>query len=60
MAEYYTPGVYTEKLKNKSLVIQGVSTSVAAFVGTAKRGKVNTPFYITSWNDFIENFSYGL
>lgn len=60
MAEYYTPGVYTEKLKNKSLVIQGVSTSVAAFVGTAKRGKVNTPVYITSWNDFIENFAYGL
>lgn len=60
MAEYYTPGVYTEKLKNTSIVIEGVSTSVAAFVGIAKRGKVGKAEYVTSWTDYVNKFAGGL
>lgn len=60
MAEYYTPGVYTEKLKNTSIVIEGVSTSVAAFVGIAKRGKVGEAVYVTSWTDYVNKFAGGL
>ena len=48
MAEYYTPGVYTEKLTNTSIVIEGVSTSVAVFVGLAYRGKVGEEMYVNS------------
>lgn len=60
MAEYYTPGVYTERLKNNSLVIEGVSTSIAGFVGVAKRGKFGEAVFVTSWSDYVDKFAYGL
>ena len=60
MAEYYTPGVYTERMKNTSLIIEGVTTSIAGFVGVAKRGKFGEPVYVTSWTEYVEKFAYGL
>lgn len=60
MAEYYTPGVYTEKKKNTSLIIEGVATSIAGFVGVCKRGKIGVPIYVTSWSDYVDKCAYGL
>jgi phage tail sheath protein FI len=36
--------------------IQGVSTSIAAFIGTAIKGDLDKPTKITSWDLFVEKF----
>jgi phage tail sheath protein FI len=38
-----TPGVYVEEVGSGSRPIEGVGTAVAAFVGIAERGPVNSP-----------------
>ena len=38
MPTYLTPGVYVEEVPSASKPIEGVSTSVAAFVGLAPGG----------------------
>lgn len=53
------PGVYVEEIANEPHTIEGVDTSIAAFVGAAARGPVNTPIQITSFSDF-ENIFGGL
>lgn len=53
------PGVYVEEIANELHTIEGVDTSIAAFVGAAARGPVNTPIKITSFSDF-ENIFGGL
>jgi phage tail sheath protein FI len=50
------PGVYIEELPSQVRTIVGVSTSITAFVGGAKRGAVNEPIHITSWSDFERRF----
>lgn len=71
MPEYLSPGVYVEEIDSGPKPIEGVSTSVAAFVGFTERvpqesrqlgGKavaepqINTPILITSWHQYEENF----
>lgn len=51
-----TPGVYVNEVASQSKPIEGVSTSVAAFVGLAPWGPVNTPTRITSWLSFARVF----
>lgn len=56
---YQTPGVYIEELPSGSKPINGVSTSVAAFIGfTEKRPAGNTgqPHFVASWNQYVEDF----
>lgn len=56
---YLTPGVYIEEIPSGSKPIQGVGTSVAAFLGfTEKRPAGNTgqPLFISSWTDYEEKF----
>lgn len=36
--------------------ITGVPTSVAAFVGVTERGPVNVPTYVTSYEEFVQEF----
>jgi phage tail sheath protein FI len=50
------PGVYVEELPSGVRTIAGVSTSVAAFVGTAKRGLINQAVHLLSYADFERGF----
>ena len=65
---YYTPGVYIEEVDKGTKPIQGVSTSVTAFIGfTARAEKVQedgvttrsilgTPTLVTNWAQFERHF----
>jgi len=50
------PGVYIEEVPSGVRAITGVATSIAAFLGRAKRGQVNHPITITSYGDFERIF----
>lgn len=56
MPNYLTPGVYVEEIPSTSKPIEGVSTSVAAFVGLAPGGPVNQPIRISNWTEFAKIF----
>lgn len=48
MPEYLSPGVYVEEVSTGPKPIEGVSTSVAGFVGPTERGPEDIQ-YLTSW-----------
>jgi phage tail sheath protein FI len=50
------PGVYIQELPSSVHTIVGVPTSVAAFVGSAPRGVVNTPVQVNSFADYERSF----
>jgi phage tail sheath protein FI len=50
------PGVYIEEFQ-PAAPIQGVSTSVAAFLGQNTYGPPNTPTLITSWDEYQRRFA---
>src|SRR5437016_3443376 len=50
------PGVYVEELPSGVRTITGVSTSVTAFLGVAKRGPVNKAVNCLSQSDYELNF----
>jgi phage tail sheath protein FI len=54
MPTYLTPGVYVEEVPSANKPIEGVSTSIAAFVGLAPGGPVNTPMRISNWTPFAK------
>ncbi|WP_217923600.1 phage tail sheath family protein [Miltoncostaea oceani] len=56
MPTYLTPGVYVEEIPAQSKPIEGVGTSVAAFVGLAPGGPLNTPMRISNWTQFAKIF----
>ena len=45
------PGIYIQEF-TPGAPIQGVGTSTGAFIGTATMGPVNTPTFLTSWDEF--------
>src|SRR3990170_7090785 len=53
---YQTPGVYVEEMPPGSRPIEGVGTSVAAFVGFAEMGPRHKPTLITNWSQFVDKF----
>ena len=53
---YLSPGVYVEEVSGGSKPIAGVGTAVAAFVGFAQKGPVNTHTLITNWTQFVDQF----
>ncbi|HWQ14147.1 MAG TPA: phage tail sheath subtilisin-like domain-containing protein [Roseiflexaceae bacterium] len=61
---YHTPGVYIEEIPSGSRPIQGVSTSIAAFLGVTEKCPVDEsgatllgrPFLVTSWDQYTEYF----
>lgn len=59
MAEYLSPDVYVEDIPSAP-VIEQVSSSTGGFVGTAQRGKVGKPTFLTSWNDYLTKFAGGM
>ena len=56
MAEYLSPEVYIEEIPSGLKPIQGVSTSVGAFVGLAQRGPFGVAVPITSFAQFVKTF----
>jgi phage tail sheath protein FI len=52
MPTYLTPGVYVEEIPSQSKPIEGVGTSIAAFVGLAPGGPVNVAMRIANWTQF--------
>jgi phage tail sheath protein FI len=50
------PGVYIEEIPSGVRTITGVATSIAAFVGRARRGPVNEPVTLNSFGDFERIF----
>jgi phage tail sheath protein FI len=56
MPTYLTPGVYVEEVPSQSKPIEGVGTSIAAFVGLAPGGPINTPLRISNWTQFARAF----
>src|SRR6478672_4108326 len=56
MPQYLSPGVYVEEVEAGSRPIEGVGTAVAAFVGLAAQGPVNTPTLVTNWSQFVSTF----
>ena len=50
------PGVYVQEVPSGVRTIAGVSTSVTAFVGNAKRGPINKATHIFSYADFDRKF----
>jgi phage tail sheath protein FI len=56
MPTYLTPGVYVEEVPSASKPIEGVGTAVAAFVGLAPGGPVNTPMRLSNWTQFAKIF----
>ena len=57
MPTYLTPGVYVEEVSSGSKPIEGVATSVAAFVGLLPGGPINAPMRISNWTQFANIFS---
>ncbi len=56
MAERLSPGVYIEEINTGPRPIEGVGTSMAAFVGFAASGPINKPILITSWEQYVQTF----
>ena len=56
MPTYLSPGVYVEEVEAGSRPIEGVGTSVAAFVGLAATGPINEPTLVSNWTQFTETF----
>jgi uncharacterized protein len=50
------PGVYIEEVPSGVRTINGVSTSVTAFVGAAKRGPLNRAIRIFNFGDYERSF----
>jgi phage tail sheath protein FI len=56
MPTYLSPGVYVEELESGSRPIEGVGTAVAAIIGVAPQGPVNTPTLVTNWSQYTSTF----
>jgi len=56
MPSYLSPGVYVEEVASGSRPIEGVGTSVAAFVGFAPTGPLNDPTLVTNWSQYVAEF----
>ena len=59
--DYFAPGVYVEEVDRGSRPIEGVSTSVAGFIGFTEdiRGgaEIFKPMLVTSWTQYLEYFA---
>ena len=59
--DYFAPGIYIEEVERGSRPIEGVSTSVAGFVGFTEdvRGEAELfkPMMITNWTQYLEYFA---
>jgi phage tail sheath protein FI len=54
MPTYLTPGVYVEEVPSANKPIEGVGTSIAAFVGLAPAGPIHSPVRVSRWGQFAK------
>ncbi len=54
--QYLSPGVYVEEVDRGSKPIEAVGTAVAAFIGFAQKGPLNTPTFVANWTQFVNTF----
>ena len=59
MAEYLTPGVFIEDVPSTA-PMEPAGTSTGGFIGTAERGPVGEPVFLSSWNAYLEKFAKGM
>lgn len=57
MPTYLAPGVYVEEVPSANKPIEGVATSIAAFVGPAPGGPLNSPVRLSRWGQFARVYS---
>ena len=57
MSNLTYPGVYIKEVPSGVRTIAGVSTSIAMFLGRAKKGQLNKPILCLSYEDFERTFS---
>lgn len=50
------PGVYIEELPSPVKTISGVSTSITAFIGIAKKGPIDEPTFVCNYSDYQRKF----
>lgn len=55
MASYLSPGIYPKET-DFSFYVKQISTSVAAMIGVAEKGPINSPVLVTSWEQFTRTF----
>jgi len=55
MAVYMSPGIFVNEI-DQSMVATGAGPTLPAFIGTAKKGPMNTPTLITNAEQFIDTF----
>ena len=60
MAKYLSPGVYVESVKKGTAPIEAISSSTGGFVGISIRGHVKKPTLVTSWQNYLDQFAYGM
>jgi phage tail sheath protein FI len=53
---YQAPGVYVEEVPSGSAPIEGVGTSIAAFVGFTEKGPIGTPVRVTNLTQYQNTF----
>jgi len=56
MPTYLHPGVYIEEIPSGAKTIEGVSTSIAAFVGPARKGPAGEATLIHSLDEYIATY----
>jgi phage tail sheath protein FI len=56
MPTYLSPGVYVEEVARGARPIEGVGTSVPAFIGLAPKGPLNEPVLVTNWSQYAGSF----
>ncbi|RLA81823.1 MAG: phage tail sheath family protein [Epsilonproteobacteria bacterium] len=54
--EYYTPGVYIEEVSSGSKPMTAAPTNVVGFLGETRKGTLNKPILVTSWDQYFDNF----
>ena len=55
MADNRAPGIYTEESKQR-VGVNPAGASLSAFIGQARRGRVDRPVLCASWADFVTYF----
>ena len=59
MDKYTSPGVYVESVSSVVSVDDSLSTGIGGFIGIAERGP-NYPVLISSWQEYIDTFAFGM
>src|SRR5574344_1694868 len=59
MDKYTSPGVYVESTSSVVSVDDSLSTGIGGFIGIAERGP-NIPTLISSWQEYIDTFAFGM